>query len=113
MAHTRDIGLWQWSHFRTAHIASPDGIDFPDEASECENVMAPPHFSFRATTGSVSDRSGRYIDACGTIPLPAVNLECGPGKVVQRWLLNGTTVDGGIYVGLDRVPFVAAFAASR
>ena len=34
------------------------------------------------------------------IPLPEVVLNCGAGKVVREWLLNGTQVDGRYYIGV-------------
>ena len=27
-AHTRDIGVWQWSNFRTAHLQTTSGVDY-------------------------------------------------------------------------------------
>ena len=49
-AHTRDIGIWQWSEFGavTAHLSTAAGVDYTEESIVCENVVPAQHAVFRA-----------------------------------------------------------------
>ena len=90
-AHTRDIGVWQWSNFRTAHLQTTGGEDYTAENIECENVVPPIHPVLR------SNGIGFGLPASLA---PPVSLQCSEGKVVSQWLIDYTVVDGRPYIGL-------------
>ena len=90
-AHTRDIGVWQWHNFATAHLHTPAGLEYTADTIECENVVPDQH----PQLGPNGIAFGLPASS-----LPAVTLNCSEGKFVHRWLLNGSQVDGRYYIGV-------------
>ena len=65
-AHTRDIGIWQWSHFNTAHLATPDGTDVLPRQSSAK-TWCPRFILFSARTASRSGcprLASRHVKVC-------------------------------------------------
>ena len=97
--HTRDVGIWQWSHFYLLilrHLL----VWTTKRLTSCENVMAPAHpiFGPNGIGFGIAAQESPHLKA-PSLCLPSL-CSAQTAKVVKQWLLNGTTVDGGIYVGL-------------
>ena len=100
-AHTRDIGLWQWSNFAPRVCRRWTVSTIRQMASSARMCLPPFHPVFRSNGIAFGVPAGGLVTGQGaTIPLPAVTLNCSEGKVVHQWLLNGSRIDGRYYIGV-------------